>query len=486
MMLKVDRSALMTAPSPAVMAETRRALDGAGLPESVATAIMGMADQNTPSKLVPAARHAMQTIKAAASMVDPTTAEQVAADAVCTLLADPKMTASPADFEAGAQEAANRLYSIRATADLAPNSRAHVGYSYDGGDGMRARMVAGLTKRIDPASADRTYNGPGMDISEIAFACAQAAGMRPWSKDEAVRMMTGGAHSTSDFTFILDGSIANIVARRLEIAQPAILAAASVMDRDDYRQGRALQLSATSEPREVREGAEITFVTADDKGELLPAIRDFGAGFNITNQAMANDATAAGLLNDIARRMSDGAITMQRKVVLQPLVANSGAGQTMADGKALFHVDHGNLAASGAVLSVTSLSAARRAMRRQMGSRGEILAVEPWALVVPPELETVAQQLIAEIAASTVSDVNPFSGRLGLIVEPGLTSPTAWYVCANPAQYDGLVVAYLEGRRSPSIQSRPAWETLGMQFRLVWSLDAKFIEWATWYRNPGA
>ena len=175
-----------------------------------------------------------------------------------------------------------------------------------------------------------------------------------------------------------------------------------------------------------------------------------------------------------------------RRVAGAPLLANGGAGQNMADGNPLFHSSHGNLAASGAALSLTTLSAARTAMRKQTGLAGELLAIEPWALVVPAELETLAQQILADIQATKTSDANPFGGQLELIVEPGLTSATAWYVIANPATYEGLTWATLEGLDAPRVESKPGWNTLGMEFRVVWALDAAFTEHATWYRNPGA
>jgi hypothetical protein len=354
---------------------------------------------------------------------------------------------------------------------------------FEAGPGFRAKMIAALTKRLDPSAETGGYNGPGLSVGEIAMTIARKNGLQPFNEAEAVQM---AMHTGSDFPLILDASVANTVARRIGVIQPAIQRASHEMARADYRQGRVLDLSATAKPQLITEAGEIKFVTADEKGELAPRLQDYGAGFAISNQALTNDMTAVNLLNQIGSRMAEGWVQTQRDILLAPLLANAGAGQTMADGKAMFHVDHGNLAASGGALSITTLSAARRAMRRQLGMRGEIRAIEPWALVVPPELETVAQQLLADIAAATTADVNPFSGTLELIVEAGLTSQTAWYVCADPSRYDGLAHAYLEGQRNPRVESRPAWSTIGMEMRLLIAFDAKFVETATWYRNPGA
>jgi hypothetical protein len=360
----------------------------------------------------------------------------------------------------------------------------HVRNSWDEGPGLRQKLTMALTKRLDPATAAKSgYTGEALTVADIAMTCARRAGLRPFNDAEAVRM---AAHSTSDFPLILDGTMGNLVARDIALLQPAIRRAAHEVGRDDYRQGRSLRLSATSQPTEIREGGEIKFVTADEKGELLPKLRDYGSGFNLTNQALVNDSTATGLINQMARKMAEGAVGAYRAVLVEPLLANSGGGQTMADGKNLFHADHGNLAAAPAALNVTSLSVARTAMRRQRGLRGEILSIEPWALIVPPEQETNAQQLVAVLAAQQVSNVNPFTNALEVIVEPGLTSLTAWYVCADPGRFDGLAVGFLNGQSAPRIESRPAWNTLGMEMRLVWALDAKFVEHATWYRNAGA
>ncbi|MGY6697869.1 MAG: phage major capsid protein [Roseinatronobacter sp.] len=360
-----------------------------------------------------------------------------------------------------------------------------VGRSFDQGPDFRAKMAAGLAARLDPKGqhSDMARDAARLSIAEIAMQVCRMQGLRPFDEVEAVRMAT---HSTSDFPLILENAMTNDVARRIDQRLPDLARASHEVARQDYRPGNSLTLSATGMPQEVAEGGEIKFVTAEEGGEALPRVRDFASGFNISNQAMTNDSTALRLLGDIGNRMAQGAIERLRNVLLEPILANSGAGQTMRDTLPMFHEDHGNLARTPAAISIDSLGAARTAMRKQKGLNGELYAVEPWGLVVPAELETVAQQILAQIDATKFSDANPFAGALELIVEPGLTSATAWYLVADPARYDGLAHAFLDGQRAPRIETRPGWNTLGLEMRLVWALDAKFIETATWYRNAGA
>jgi len=424
--------------------------------------------------------------------------EFIHGNAQFTKLTEPEQRAVMADFlksapAAGSDEAAVRMAAADAliVAQMAGagaetrEPRYSVGRDWDRGPDMRAKFSAALSEKImpsrkpDPMAAAHRY----MALSDIAMQVCQSQGLKPFDGAEAVRM---AMHSTSDFPLILADSLGNVVARRMQQMPPAIVRASHPMDRPDYRQGNSLTLSATGMPQEVTEGGEIRFVTANEGGELLPRLRSFGSGFNISNQALVNDGTATGLLGDMAARMTEGATERLAQVLLEPIVANSYAGQNMRDGNPMFTTDRGNLAASGGTISVTTLSAARLALRKAKGLNGEHLAVEPWGLMVPPELETTAQQVLAELMATKVGDVNPFQNSLELIVEPRLAEAAGWYLLANPTGYDGLAHAFLNGQSAPRVETREGWETLGLEMRLTWALDAKFIQTATWYRNPGA
>ena len=168
------------------------------------------------------------------------------------------------------------------------------------------------------------------------------------------------------------------------------------------------------------------------------------------------------------------------------LQMNAGAGPTMSDGKSLFHVDHGNRAASGSALSITAVSAARVAMRRQKGLAGEIIQVLPMFLVVPPEKETEAEQIVAQLASVKVDEVNPFSAKLTVLCDPNLTSATRWYLAAAPGRPEGLQHAYLDGFKGPQIVTREGFEVDGTEFKVSMHFGCGFVDWRAWYMNPGA
>ena len=363
-----------------------------------------------------------------------------------------------------------------------------VGHSWDSprgiamkaADALQARLGARMGLKIDPTMSRDMGE---FSLATVAMDLCRAAGLRPYNGADAIRM--AGQHTQTDFGYTIASGLSGVVAKGFAAAEPAIVKCATEVPAADYRQRNSVDLSATAVPGKVVEGQKIGYTTVTEKGELAAKPDDYATIFNVGNQTLQNDSTAMNLFGDIARKMIIGANAQFRNVLLAPLLANAGAGQTMVDGLALFHANHGNLAATLATLSVATISLARTGMRRQKDLQGTILGLEPKYLLVPPELETTAQQMVATLMATKTSDVNPFTGQLEVVCDAGLTSATAWYMLADPGMANGLTYAYLEGSSSPRVETREGWDTLGMEFRLAWAVGAAFIETQSWYRNAG-
>jgi hypothetical protein len=394
----------------------------------------------------------------------------------------------PAEVQPEASASKSHILSrvVKLAAAKRPHTKPAIGRTnaeYFAPRGTRPNMtaVSALASQIAGGGRMAQDDDRAVRLSDIAMQCARAAGHRPRTLAEGVRM---AMHSTSDFPQILEGALGNAVARRMEQVTPGLLRASHLIQAETYHQRSLLGLSASGMPQEIGETGEIRHVTIDETGELKPTPRDFGSMFTISQKAIVNDDL--GLFQQVANQMVTGSTERLRRVLLEPLLANAGLGNTMSDGLPVFHASHKNLAGTASALSVTSLSEARVALRSQTGKQGELYGYEPWALVVPAQLETTAQQIVAEITAATVSEVNPFSGKLEVIVEAGLTDPKAWYLIADPAKHDGHAHSFLEGRNAPSVETREGWNNLGLEFRLVWALDARFVSYSSWFKNPGA
>ncbi len=86
------------------------------------------------------------------------------------------------------------------------------------------------------------------------------------------------------------------------------------------------------------------------------------------------------------------------------------------------------------------------------------MAVEPWALLVPPSKMITADRLTAMAELRPVSTAggpikNPFAGRFpgGVLVEPYLTITNRCYLVANPAIMPFLEAGFLNGVTEPAL-----------------------------------
>lgn len=186
-----------------------------------------------------------------------------------------------------------------------------------------------------------------------------------------------------------------------------------------------------------------------------------GRMFSVTRQALINDDL--NFLRDQPTRFGRAAArTLTKDVVINTLEANLNA----YDGNPLFSAtpragSGANLiTGAGSVLNMANLNQARYTIGRSR-YLGEYTGAQAKYLVVPPELETTARQIlnsetllavgIPTSTAVTVGNSNPYKGFLELIVDPWLTSTTAWYVLADPADVPAIEVAFLNGKQVPDL-----------------------------------
>jgi hypothetical protein len=170
------------------------------------------------------------------------------------------------------------------------------------------------------------------------------------------------------------------------------------------------------------------------------------------------------------------------------LTANGGAGPVLSDGLTLFHSSRGNVAASGGAISVSTLDAARAALRRMKGLDGQVIIdADPRYLLVPVSKQTTAEQLVTAITPAQPDQVNPFAGRLTVLAEPYLddASTTAWYVAAEPADVPTFEFAYLEGTNGPTTETETDFDSDTLKFKIRLDVGAGVVDWRGIYRNPG-
>jgi len=253
----------------------------------------------------------------------------------------------------------------------------------------------------------------------------------------------------------------------------------------DFKEKSFVALSEAPGLLEIAEGAEYKHGAFGEAAEKF-SIKTFGRMLKITRQMLINDDLSA------FTTMPAGFGSSARRTEADLVYAKLTGAPVMSDGKALFHADHGNLAASGVALSVDSLGAARAAMRRQKGIKGEShLDPQPRFLIVPVTLESKAEAMLSSMVlygASNNTDNLQWIRNLTLVADPRLddVSETAWYLAASPVQLDTIVRAYLQGQARPYYEEQIQFEndSIGVKCRLDFACGV--INYRGLYKNPGA
>ncbi|MFA7521295.1 MAG: ClpP-like prohead protease/major capsid protein fusion protein [Halothiobacillaceae bacterium] len=231
----------------------------------------------------------------------------------------------------------------------------------------------------------------------------------------------------------------------------------------------------------VPENAEYKNGALSDAKETI-RLDTYGKIVSVSRQMLVNDD-----LGELARlpfAMGQAAARKEADLVYGLLTKNP----QMRDGNTLFGSAHANKG-TAAALSVESLGEARKLMRLQKGLAGEsTLNTSPRFLIVPASLETAAEQLLAAIRPSTVSEVVPnWVQGLTLVVDSRLDgdSETAWYLAANPEQVDTIEVARLDGD-GVSTESNEGFFVDRTDFKVRLDVGAAVLDWRGLVMNEGA
>lgn len=412
---------------------------------------------------------------------EPTAAENRAA--IRTIARSAGMTTEEADDmvdrDLTITEARAEAYeAMQARARQTPHIRTLT--TYDDPATVMQRRADALYARVS-GTAPKPEAAPYMadTLRDLARAAVEATGVSTRGMD-ADTLFRAAMHTTTDFANLLTGTGNRTLMAGYQAAQsPIKTTLARQATLPDFRARTRLKLSDVGLLEKVSESGEIKSTTRGEAKESY-SLNTYATQFAISRKALINDDL--GAFRDWGATAGRMAAETEANLLLSKLLSNPVMGE---DGMALFHATHGNLAA-GAALDVTALDSARKAMRGLKALDGKTpINATPRFLLVGPELETTAEQVLASIYATTVSDVNAFSGKLTLLVEPRITDES-FYVFADPAVLPVLEYAYLSSAQGPQMASREGWDVLGMEFRVVLDFGCGAVDWRGAYLNPGA
>lgn len=349
---------------------------------------------------------------------------------------------------------------------------------------------AGEFKLVDPGECR------GLTLVDMARDCLERAGVRTRGMDrreivgKALTMRSAGFYqSVSDFAVLLETTMYKTLQAAYgtqPVIWPRLCRRGTVTDfrtNTRYRRGLLGTLLAKSANGEFQRLAipdgEKSTITAGTKGFII----------GLSREAIINDDM--GAFSDLATDAGRAAAVTVEVDVFALLALNTNGGPTMSDSTAMFHANHGNLAASGAIPSVATFDAVRVAMKSQKDPAGnDFIIVDPFVWVGPPKWESTARIVNGATydpdTANKLQRPNAVTAMLSDIVSSPRISGDQWYVFANPAIQAAIEVAFLEGEAAPYLEAQMGWTVDGTEWKVRLDYGVAGIDYRAGYRNPGA
>jgi phage major head subunit gpT-like protein len=231
---------------------------------------------------------------------------------------------------------------------------------------------------------------------------------------------------------------------------------AAVRSVNDFKSINLYRLNGSFKFQKVGNAGQMQSAEATDYKRSVNA-DTYGITSSLTRTDMINDDL--GALSAIPQRIGRGAALSLAETVWNEFQTNNATYYSKAT------------AAAGNALSLSSLKTAATAYRKLTDPDGNPLGIMPSILLVPPELELTAAELMTSsllISGNTTAQgsTNVLRGRYRVVTSAYLTSASTWWLCADAGDLPSLDVVFLNGQQTPTIeQVQAAPDSLGVNIR---------------------
>jgi len=334
------------------------------------------------------------------------------------------------------------------------------------------------TKELGERTTQQAHDLRAHSLVDVCSVAVRAAGMAP------PRDRTGlirAAFSSSDLSNALADVAGKVALQAYRDAPSVWRLFCRVIPARDFKAQRLLRVTLGREYELLPNGGEIKHGALNDQQSTVTAAT-YAQLLTLTRQDVINDDLS--LFSQVAELMGRSGARAISDQVFRVLLANLDP-----DGNAFFSAGNANyLEGTETSLSSHSLPIALAALSSRRDSEGRNLDLRGRTLIVPPELEMSARELLSSstvaryVADGTdkMPEGNVLQNVLQLGVEPRLSndatlpngadrfpghSDKGWYVFSDVA--DGCVtVSFLDGVDRPTVESvELPMDVLGIGFR---------------------
>lgn len=345
-----------------------------------------------------------------------------------------------------------------------------------------------LGELIMLAAAENGYPArPGQRISRGNIVDVLAHAFPP-------RMVTAAASTLS-----LPGILSNVANKELLVGytqeEQTWREVSAVKSVSDFKSVTSYRMLDDMEYEELPKHGEIKQGAVGEE-TYTRQVKTYAKMFALDRQDIINDDL--GAFDDLRTRVGGGAAKKLNDVFWTAFLANSS----------FFTAGRGNyVTGADSVLDVngTGLQKAITAFRKLKSPSADgakLVGGRPEILLVPPELEFIAQRLYQSLNVNTggastndtVGNANIHSGKYRPVVSNWLSdasisgySATAWYLLRSPMSLPAAIVSFLDGVEAPTVEmSESEFSTLGIQFRGYHDFGVDLAEYLAGVKSKGA
>lgn len=334
-------------------------------------------------------------------------------------------------------------------------------------------------ERAMNAALARDLRGAGLHT--LLFEVIRASGgySRPGRVDNetiraafgADRRLVEAAGGAGFSTISLTGILSNVANKTMLSAYNAVPSVASSIaaetDVSDFKEVTRYRMTGVGVFEKVGPDGELKSAELSEES-YSSKVETYGRMITLTRQMLINDDLGAFL--QIPRIIGRMSALKREEALFELLLSNPGS---------FFSAGNSNfLSGATTALSIDALTEAEQLFLDQTDSEGKPILLSARTLLVPTSLKVTAEQLMTETRVNQFDPKakpanNPHAGKFTTVATPYLnaqgiagSSALAWYLFADPADIAALEIAYLRGRRVPTIESGDTnFNTLGVQWR---------------------
>jgi len=295
-------------------------------------------------------------------------------------------------------------------------------------------------------------------LGEVLVEAARANGYTGGSRINAgnLREILAAGFATHSIANVLAATYGKFLLQGYNAVESTWDMIASIRSVSDYKAVTGVRLNGGFDFEDVGATGELKSADASDETRTIRA-KLTGRMSSISMVDIVNDDL--GALTQVPARLGRGAA----------IKLNRDFWTEFQSSNASFY--RAETAAAGNALSISSLRTATASYRKLTDPDGNPLGITPTMLLVPPELEITAAELMSGSLLitgenTTRTNVNVLAGRYQVVPSSYLTTGTTWWLVANPAELPCMEDAFLNGNRLPTVQQADAdFNQLGIQVR---------------------